>query len=81
MNSGAVAHEFKIIRSDVAADGLPIDGAQADEAGLEILAKIDEFPGGSAQSVVAELTPGKYLLYCNVPAHYTLGMAISVNVE
>ena len=80
-NSGAVAHEFVVIRSDVAVDGLPIDGAVADEVGLDILARILEFRAGSAASTALELQPGQYLLFCNVPAHYTLGMAISVTVE
>ena len=80
-NSGAVAHEFVVIRSDVAADGLPIDGATADEGGLDILLRIQEFPARTAQSGVLELEPGQYLLFCNVPAHYALGMAVSVTVE
>ena len=80
-NAGAVAHEFKIIRSDVAADGLPIEGGRANEGGLEILAVIPEFAGGSTQVTTADLTPGQYLLFCNVPAHYQLGMAVSVSVE
>ena len=80
-NSGAVAHEFVVIRTDVAVDGLPVDGATVDEAGLDILARILEFPARSARSTALELQPGQYLLFCNVPAHYTLGMAISVTVE
>ena len=80
-NAGAVAHEFKVIRSDVAADGLPIEGGKANEGGLDILATILEFPGGGTQVTTGDLTPGQYLLFCNVPAHYQLGMAISVTVE
>jgi len=80
-NAGAVAHEFKVTRSDIAADGLPIEGGKANEGGLEILATIQEFQGGSTQVTTVDLEPGKYLLFCNIPAHYQLGMAISVTVE
>ena len=80
-NAGAVAHEFKVIRSDVAADGLPLEGGRANEGGLEILATITEFQGGTTQTTALELTPGQYLLFCNIPAHYQLGMAVSVTVE
>ena len=80
-NAGAVAHEFKVIRSDVAADGLTLEGGKANEGGLEILATITEFQGGTTQTTALELTPGQYLLFCNIPAHYQLGMAVSVTVE
>ena len=80
-NAGAVNHEFKVIRSDVAVDGLAIEGGKANEGGLEILATVPEFAGGSTQTTALELTPGQYLLFCNVPAHYQLGMAVSVTVE
>ena len=80
-NAGAVAHEFKVIRSDVAEDGLTIEGGKANEGGLEILAAIPEFLGGTTVTTALELTPGQYLLFCNVPAHYQLGMVVSVTVE
>ena len=80
-NAGAVNHEFKVIRSDVAVDGLAIEGGKANEGGLDILAAIPEFQGGSTVSTTLELTPGQYLLFCNVPAHYQLGMVVSVTVE
>ena len=80
-NAGAVAHEFKVIRSDVAEDGLTIEGGRANEGGLEILAAIPEFLGGTTVATTVELTPGQYLLFCNVPAHYQLGMVVSVTVE
>lgn len=80
-NDGAVAHEFAVVRSDLPADGLPIDGAVADETGLEVLGRIPEFGAGSSQAITLDLTPGNYLLICNVPAHYTLGMATAITVE
>ena len=80
-NEGAVAHEFAVIRTDIAVDGLPIDGAVADETGLDVLGRIPEFGSGSAQAITLDLTPGAYLLICNVPAHYALGMATAITVE
>ena len=80
-NAGAVAHEFVVIRSDLPADGLPVAGGRGDESGLDVVGRIPEFAGGTSASMTFDLTPGNYVLICNIPGHYGLGMATTLTVE
>ncbi|MDA1061500.1 MAG: c-type cytochrome [Chloroflexi bacterium] len=80
-NVGAVAHELVLIRSDLPADGLTVVGGRVDEAGLDVLGRIPEFGAGASASNVFDVTPGNYLLICNIPAHYGLGMRTTLTVE
>ena len=80
-NAGAVAHEFVVIRSDLPADGLPAAGGGVDESGLDVVGRIPEFAGGASASMTFDLTPGNYLLICNIPGHYGLGMTTTLTVE
>jgi mono/diheme cytochrome c family protein/plastocyanin len=80
-NGGAVTHELVVIRSDLAADMLPVDGGEVDESALDVVGHIPEFSGGTSESVTLDLTPGNYVLICNIPAHYGLGMSTTLTVE
>ena len=80
-NGGAVLHEFVVIRSDAAPDGLPQAPGVADESQLEVVGRIDQWPGGDVRETTFSLTAGKYLLICNLPGHYQLGMTAAFTVE
>ena len=80
-NDGAAAHEFVVIRSDAAADGLPQAPGAVDESQLDVVGRIDQWPGGDAREATFSLTAGKYLLICNLPGHYQLGMAVAFTVQ
>ena len=80
-NAGAVVHELVVIRSDLAADMLPLAGAGVDESALDVVGRIPEFGGGTSASITFDLTPGNYVLICNIPAHYGLGMTTTLTVE
>ena len=41
---------------------------------VDVVAKIDTVAPGSTQTVNAQLEPGNYVIICNVPGHYQLGM-------
>ena len=80
-NAGAVAHELVVIRSDLPADMLPVAGGGVDESALDVVGRIPEFAGGSSASMTFDLTSGNYVLICNIPAHYGLGMSTTLTVE
>lgn len=81
MNEGAVPHNLRVIRSDLAEDALPVAGGVVDEAQVEILASTADLNGGESASVTATLEAGAYVLICNVPGHYQLGMHAALNVQ
>ena len=80
-NAGVVAHELVVIRSDLPADMLPVAGGGVDESALDVVGRIPEFAAGSSASMTFDLTPGNYVLICNIPAHYGLGMSTTLTVE
>lgn len=82
-NAGNVLHNFRAIRTDIDPDALPLDesGFQADEAQVEVVGALPEFPAGETQQVSVELAAGSYVLICNVPSHYQAGMYTAFTVE
>ena len=80
-NDGAVLHEFVVVRSDAAPDGLPQAAGGADESQLDVVGRIDQWPGGDVREATFTLTAGEYLLICNLPGHYQLGMTVAFTVE
>ncbi len=80
-NTGALPHEFIVVRSDEAVDALPVEGAQVDESGLDIVGRIAEFPAATTESGAFTLDAGNYILFCNIAGHYQGGMATAFTVE
>ena len=82
-------HELVVIKTDLGLLSLPTgaDGKVDEQgAGLTVIGEIAEFAVGAKASGTLTLTPGKYLLICNVldaegDAHYGKGMTIAVTVE
>ena len=82
-NDGAAVHNFRVIATDLAADALPLAGAQVDEqsADLEVVGGFTSLIGpGDSQTAATELPPGSYVLICNVPGHYESGMFVNFEV-
>ena len=83
-NMGALAHELVVIRTDLAPDALVVEGSGVDEAASGNTAgKIEqtELPGGGSASATFDLTPGSYVLICNIAGHYQLGMRTGLTVQ
>ena len=80
-NSGTMEHEFELIKTDIAPDKLPQDSvsAKAKEDGLVKQAK--GIGIGRLVNVTADLQAGSYVIICNVPGHYQLGMQAGLKVE
>lgn len=85
------AHEFVVIRTDLAPDALPTnENGSVDEEGdgIEVIDEVEEKiePGATADLSVT-LAPGNYVLICNVydeeeqEAHYQMGMHTAFTVE
>jgi len=80
-NLGTMEHSFQVIKTDLAADKLPVDGASARAKEDGKVGEIPSIPAGKSASVTVELTPGKYVFICNVAGHYGLGMHTGFTVE
>ena len=64
-NIGTVVHSMVVIKTNL------------DEAKLPAAAK----DPGASKDLTPELTAGKYVLVCNEPAHYIVGMHVAFTVK
>ena len=80
-NLGAMEHSFEVIKTDLAPDKLPVDGASAKAKEDGKVGEIPSIPAGKSAAVTMDLTPGKYVFICNVAGHYQLGMRTAFTVE
>ena len=69
-NKGKLVHEFVLTRTNVAPAKLPTsDGV----AKVKPLAAVRNIGPGQTKRVTVTLRAGKYVLLCNLPAHYQSG--------
>ena len=80
-NHAAMAHELKVIKTDLAPDQLPVNGATAKAKEDGKVGELTNIAAGASRKLVLELTPGKYVLICNVAGHYQLGMRVGLEVQ
>lgn len=80
-NGGAAPHELAVIRTDLAPDALPTAAGLVDEGQVEVLGRTAQLGGGATEDVTFALSSGSYVLICNIPAHYDLGMRVAFTVD
>ena len=80
-NHAAMAHELKVIKTDVAPDQLPVDSATAKVKEDGKVGELLNIAAGASRKLVLELAPGKYVLICNIAGHYQLGMRVGLEVQ
>jgi uncharacterized cupredoxin-like copper-binding protein len=92
-NIGEKDHEFVVVKTDLAPDKLPVvaDGAEAgtvDEegSGITSIGEKEDIKAGTDNNVLTlTLTPGNYVIFCNVHdedlVHYQKGMHTAFVVQ
>src|SRR5437870_2676581 len=80
-NLGTMEHSFEVIKTDLAPDKLPFDGASAKAKEDGKVGEIASIPAGKSAAVTLDLAPGKYVFICNVAGHYQLGMHTGFTVD
>src|SRR5262245_36862226 len=91
-NIGEDMHEFLVIRTDLPPDMLPTEtngSYEENGPGTELLDEIELVPSGESRDLGIDLTPGHYVLICNMvhqegdelEVHYQLGMRTNFSVE
>ena len=82
-NVGTVEHAVVILKTNLAADKIPADAAdqsKADERG-KVGGTAGRVMPGQSVAVKLDLSAGKYVLVCNEPAHYQIGMRAPLTVN
>jgi uncharacterized cupredoxin-like copper-binding protein/mono/diheme cytochrome c family protein len=80
-NEGAIVHNFRVIRSDLPEDQLPLAGGAVDEGAVEVVTSLDDLASGSTTTTATQLDAASYILICNIPGHYSAGMYASFTVQ
>lgn len=80
-NAGTTAHDLIVIKSDIAPDKLAVDTQtqKAKENGR--VGGVEEVAPGKNLNLRLDLPPGTYVVICNVPTHYQLGMRTTLVVK
>lgn len=82
MNAGTIVHSLVLIRTDVPHDQMKLDAAdpsKVDEKGS--IAVTGQMAVGAMARFERSLVAGKYVLVCNEPAHYAVGMHAGLVVK
>lgn len=81
--SKQMVHEMVISPVKDPKTPLPYDkaGNKIDEDAAGHLGEVAELEPGKKGALTLNLKPGKYILYCNVPGHYVLGMWTLLTVK
>ena len=81
-NTGTMVHELAVLQTNLAQDKIPPDPAAPGKV-LEENNKGEtgDMDVGATKTFTVDLAPGNYVLICNQPAHYLLGMHIAFVVK
>jgi uncharacterized cupredoxin-like copper-binding protein len=78
-----LVHEMLVVPVGTDPAQLPYDASNEavneDTAGS--LGEVEERDPGATGALTLDLKPGQYILFCNVPGHYTAGMWTTLTVE
>ncbi len=82
-SDGIIFHNFIVVATGLAPDALPFDEALfvVIEEQLNIVASTADLDPGEQETLTVELAPGSYVLFCNIPTHYQVGMTVAFTVE
>jgi uncharacterized cupredoxin-like copper-binding protein len=80
--SRSLVHEVLVVPVDSPDAPLPYDygAGQVVEDQVHVLADSSELKPNESKRLEVDLSPGSYLLLCNVPGHYASGMVIPLTV-
>ena len=86
-NQGQLQHELVLLKTNQPAGSLPtLKNGEVDEEGLEAKGvdspgEIEDVGPSQTKSGTFKLTPGKYVMICNLPGHYQRGMYGTLTVK
>ena len=81
--ASGLVHEVQVARINDEAQVLSYDQSRnkVDIEGLQTLGAVSEIMPNKSASLILDLAPGKYLLFCNVAGHYMAGMWTVIEVK
>lgn len=85
-NEGSVEHELVLFKTNMDPAKLPTEASGGvDEEKMDEVAEeggeVPDVEAGETKSGKFKLTPGKYVMFCNLPGHYAQGMYGTLTVS
>lgn len=81
-NTGEDTHEFVVVKTDLAADKLPVVDDKVSEDAVEAVDEVEDIQPGSTETLsLSGLAPGKYVVICNLLGHYGKGMRTEITIK
>ncbi|HLD94336.1 MAG TPA: hypothetical protein VI703_09075 [Anaerolineales bacterium] len=80
-DSEITTHEFVVVQTESMAADLPVgEDLLVDESLFTPVDEVEDMLPGDSADLPVTLTPGHYILLCNIAGHYQLGMHADFNV-
>ncbi|SAK97290.1 hypothetical protein AWB75_07104 [Caballeronia catudaia] len=67
-------HELVVLRTDADEARLPVQNGQVTESRFTKMGEVEDVRTRSTKRLSLKLEPGRYVLICNRPGHYAMGM-------
>jgi uncharacterized cupredoxin-like copper-binding protein len=83
-NAGTIEHELVAFGTDLPEGDLPLVNGSVDEEGAGIThidPEAEDIPADGSKTITMNLKAGRYVVLCNVPGHYKLGMHTVLTVS
>jgi uncharacterized cupredoxin-like copper-binding protein len=84
-NNGPSTHEFNVDRANLASGALPIDASglfvAEDSPLLHRQGSVESAEIATRHELTLNLTPGTYVVYCDLEGHYLSGMHVQIHVH
>lgn len=82
-DSKDIVHEMIVAPEPADGQVLPYlkDQFKVDEDAAGHLGEVSELEPGKKGELTLDLKPGKYILFCNIPAHFMNGMWVEITVQ
>ncbi|SIT45766.1 conserved exported hypothetical protein [Paraburkholderia piptadeniae] len=75
-----MTHELVVLKTELPDDALPVRKGRVAEEKFRKIGEVEDVAPGKSKKLVVKLAPGHYVLLCNKPDHYSMGMHTSLVV-
>jgi uncharacterized cupredoxin-like copper-binding protein len=79
-SDGNLTHELVVLKTDMADDKLQVTNGKVLEKTYNKMGEVEDIVPGKSKRLTLRLAPGHYVLICNEPGHYAMGMHTSLLV-
>lgn len=77
-NKGSVVHEIEVFAGDEI--DLPVSRGVAETSSLDLVDEVEDIVPGTSVTLTLDLAPGEYVILCNLPGHYEMGMVARLTI-